>query len=174
MGQEEIPPCSDLSAVSPSKDSSFAPTISRLFLPFRGIRSRFLLPLPRLVAGILPPPLGQRSGLERLGRLASSIVFFLCPVKRNSRTEEGPVDVLRSKCGARASVYACIELPYADAQHSRSSEGKNSAVLSPAFLRLLRRIRSGISSKERAPPPVHGYTYDSKSLIFICKIACLL
>ena len=138
------------------------------------------------------PPLGQRSGLERLGRLASSIVFFLCPVKRNSRPVKKPLGLwlrdealreqiershrtcLRSKCGARASVYACIELPYADAQHSRSSEGKNSAVLSPAFLRLLRRIRSGISSKERAPPPVHGYTFDSKSLIFICKIACLL
>ena len=50
------------------KDSSFAPTISRPFLPLRGIRSRFLLPLPRLVAGILHP-LGQRSGLVRLGRL---------------------------------------------------------------------------------------------------------
>ena len=114
-----------------------------------------------LYPGWLPgsyPPLGQRSGLERLGRLASSIVFFLCPVKRNSRPVKKPLGLwlrdealreqiershrtcLRSKCGARASVYACIELPYADAQHSRSSEGKNSAVLSPAFLRLLRRI----------------------------------
>ena len=46
--------------------------------------------------------------------------FFIVPLhrlsreKRLSRTEEGPVDVLRSKCGARAGVYACIELPYAD------------------------------------------------------------
>ena len=50
-----------------------------------------------------------------LAAVSASIPRYALPSeKRNSRTEERPVNVLRSKCGARAGVYACIELPYAD------------------------------------------------------------
>ena len=49
----------------------------------------------------------SRISHSHVSTTTSSSARRVSAVKRNCRAEEGPVDVLRSKCGARAGVYAC-------------------------------------------------------------------
>ena len=87
--------------------------------PFLGSFPTITQPLLGSFPGWLPGfynPLGQRSGLVRLGRLSSRIVFFLCPDYQSGLSSSITPDLIRhlfeeegsTTCSVLAAVSASI------------------------------------------------------------------